>query len=76
MHPYQNIPFSAGRRSCIGRHFAMQELKIVACRVATQISIVNLVLKKAKESNRPEKELTFTWKYSKESLKQSFAPLS
>ena len=74
-HPYQNIPFSAGRRSCIGRHFAMQELKIVTCRVASEIKIKNKVLRPNPDTGRPEKALIFTWKIPEDALMQSFQPV-
>ena len=74
-HPYQYIPFSAGRRSCIGRHFAMQELKIVTCRLATRVKVSNVVKRPTPDTGRPEKGLTFTWKIADDALEQSFAPL-
>ena len=70
---FQAIPFSAGRRSCIGRHFAYQELKIVVCRIASQIRIKNELLKKGHDGYRPVKACSFTWKTARDALKQSFA---
>ena len=67
------IPFSAGRRSCIGRHFAYQELKIVVCRLASQIKIDNQLLKRGHDGHRPVKANAFTWKTASDALKQSFS---
>ena len=50
----------------------MQELKIVTCRVASDIKIQNKVLRPNPDTGRPEKELIFTWKISEDALTQSF----
>ena len=38
-HPYQYLPFGGGKRNCIGKNFAMQEVKILLLRIASQVRV-------------------------------------
>ena len=73
-HAYANIPFSAGKRGCIGRNFAMQEMKIFTVRVASLLNLENKVLD-ADKYGRPTKKLEFTMKIKPNTFKQKISYL-
>jgi len=72
LHPYQNIPFSAGRRNCIGQGFAMQEMKIMLLRLCSRIKIENDVIEPDLLRDRPVSKQNFLWKVKPNTLNQKF----
>ena len=72
---FKNIPFSAGRRNCIGQGFAIQEMKIMMLRVCSRLRIENEIIEKDAECDRPIIRQEFLWKMKPNSLKQRFSYL-
>ena len=50
--------------------------KIVTCRLATEVSVRNEILRLDSITNRPEKTMTITWRTAPDALKQSFTKKS
>jgi len=74
-HTYQNIPFAAGRRNCIGQGFAIQEMKIMILRVCSRLRVENEIIEKDADCERPILKQEFLWKMKPNSLKQHFSYL-
>ena len=72
---FKNIPFSAGRRNCIGQGFAIQEMKIMMLRVCSRLRVENKIIEKDAECDRPIIRQEFLWKMKPNSLKQRFSYL-
>ena len=74
IHAYQYLPFGGGRRNCIGKNFAMQQLKIFLLRIVQKVVIKNQVFEtSATHKRQPPNEWTgMTWKIKSGSLKQKF----
>jgi len=74
-HAYQNIPFSAGRRNCIGSGFAMQEMKIMLLRICSRLKVENEIVEKDADLDRPVLKQKLLWKLKPNSLNQRFTYL-
>ena len=72
----KSIPFSAGRRNCIGSGFAMQEMKIMLLRICSRLKIENEIIQKDTDVDRPPMKQNFLWKLKQNSLNQRFSYLS
>ena len=72
---FKNIPFSAGRRNCIGQGFAIQEMKIMMLRVCSRLQVENEIIEKDADCDRPILKQEFLWKMKSNSLKQRFSYL-
>ena len=70
------IPFSAGRRNCIGSGFAMQEMKIMLLRICSRLKIENEIIEKDVDVDRPLMKQQLLWKVKPNSLNQRFSYLS
>ena len=72
----KSIPFSAGRRNCIGSGFAMQEMKIMLLRICLRLKIENEIIEKDVDVDRPFMKQYLLWKVKPNSLNQRFTYLS
>ena len=71
----KSVPFSAGRRNCIGSGFAYQEMKIMLLRICSRLKIENEVLEKDADVDRPFMKQKLLWKVKPNSLNQRFTYL-
>jgi len=73
LHSYQYLPFGGGKRSCIGKTFAMQELRILVLRICQNVKIENVMIDQNK-IQPPNQWTGMTWKIKRGSLLQRFTP--